>query len=612
VSRYAELFATESRDHLTAMEHALLELEASPADREALDALFRSVHTLKGMGGAMGYEGVSTLSHAMESLLDRVRSGRESLGPASIETLLQATDALASAVSSATSGTASALDLSGLLTRLTVTAPDAPVPAGLREVAIALEPGTPLPGARAQLVVARLGRCARVDHVSPDAATMEQPSFDGRFVVRLTSSEALEVLADAARSAGFVASVEEAIATSRPATPVSVDATWQAGELQAPLQKYVRIESRRLDGLMDLVGELVTMRDRLLSLGTRHADPALDEAIGKTGRLIGELQDGVIGTRLVPVWQVFDRFPRVVREAARVVGKDATLSVEGREIELDRSLLEQVADPLVHLLRNAVDHGIESAEVRVRAGKSPEGRVLLMARRERNSVVIVVADDGGGVNRSKVLAKARRLGWVTDETDTLTDEEVLRIIARPGFSTADRVSEVSGRGVGIDAVLARVRGLGGAVEFSSVEGKGTVFQLRLPVTLAIIPAIIAQVGDESYALPLTHVNETIQPSAGARRTIQGRAVFVLRGQVLPLYSLRTLVGTAGRDGPGQQIVIVEATDRRAALLVDRLAGQQDIVVKSFDLVRGMSAGVSGAAILPDGTAALILDAGGLL
>lgn len=612
MSRYAELFATESRDHLTAIEHALLELEASPGDRGALDALFRSVHTLKGMGGAMGYQAVTTLSHAMETLLDRVRSGNEALVPSSIETLLQATDALSAAVTAATTGGDSALDLSGLLSRLDASRGSPPVLPGSRALSIALEAGTPLPGARAQLIASRLARCARVEALVPPLPEMESAGFDGRFVVHLESPEAFEVLADAARSAGFVASVEEVTAAARPATPVSVDATWQAGDLQAPLQKYIRIESRRLDGLMDLVGELVTMRDRLLALGARHADTALDEALGKTGRLIGELQDGVIGTRLVPVWQVFDRFPRVVREAARAVGKDATLSVEGREIELDRALLEQVADPLVHLLRNAVDHGIEPAAVRVRAGKSAEGRVLLMARRERNSVVIVVADDGGGVDRGKVLAKARRLGWISDETDTLTDDEVLRIIARPGFSTADRVSEVSGRGVGIDAVLARVRGLGGAVEFSSVEGKGTVFQLRLPVTLAIIPAIIAQVGEESYALPLTHVSETMQPAAGARRTIQGRPVFVLRGQVLPLYSLRTLVGAGGRDGAGQQIVIVEATDRRAALLVDRLAGQQDIVVKSFDLVRGMSAGVSGAAILPDGSAALILDAGGLL
>lgn len=611
MSKYAELFATESRDHLTAMEHALLELESAPADRSALDALFRSVHTLKGMGGAMGYGTVSTLSHAMESLLDRVRSGQESLTPPSIETLLQATDALASAVAASTTGRESALDISTLLTRLAV--PAAPAQGTTRVLQIVLDPGTPLPGARAQLIVGRLARVAEIVRVEPDVAGMESAQFTGEFTVQLRSAEAIEVLGDAARAAGFVSSLVEVVPRDEVRqTPLSVDATWNTGDLQAPLQKYVRIESRRLDGLMDLVGELVTMRDRLQVVASRHGDPALDEAVAKAGRLIGELQDGVIGSRLVPVWQVFDRFPRVVREAARAAGKEAVLVVEGREIELDRSLLEQVADPLVHLLRNAVDHGIEPADARVRGGKAVEGRVLLMARRERNSVVVVVADDGRGVDRQRVLAKARRLGWVTDDTEMLSDDEVLRIIARPGFSTAEQVSEVSGRGVGIDAVLAKVRGLGGAVEFSSVEGKGTVFQLRLPVTLAIIPAIIAQVGAESYALPLTHISETVQPAAGALRRVQGRPVFVLRGQVLPLYSLRALVGAAGRDPEGQQIVIVEATDRRAAVLVDRLVGQQDIVVKSFDLVRGMSAGFSGAAILPDGTAALILDAGGLL
>ncbi len=611
MSKYAELFATESRDHLTAMEHALLELESAPGDRAALDALFRSVHTLKGMSGAMGYSAVSTLSHAMESLLDRVRSGEEALATENIETLLQATDALAAAVAAATAGRDSALDLSSLLTRLATRGTVGRTAA--RVLTIVLEAGTPLPGARAQLIVSRLSRVAEVLRVEPDPSAMDKPEFAGTFAVFLHSVEATEVLHDAARAAGYVAQIDEPEAGHiEPSTPASVDLTWNAGDLQAPLQKYVRIESRRLDGLMDLVGELVTMRDRLQVVAGRHADPHLNEAIAKTGRLIGELQDGVIGSRLVPVWQVFDRFPRVVREAARVVGKDAVLVVEGREIELDRSLLEQVADPLVHLLRNAVDHGIEPADVRVRAGKPAEGRVLLMARRERNAVVIVVADDGRGIDRDRVVAKARRLGWVSEDTYQLSDDELLRIIARPGFSTAERVSEVSGRGVGIDAVLAKVRGLGGAMEFSSVDGRGTVFQLRLPVTLAIIPAIIAQVGDESYALPLTHIGETVQPAAGARRTVQGRPVFVLRGQVLPLYSLRALVGAGGRDPDGQQIVIVEATDRRAAVLVDRLVGQQDIVVKSFDLVRGMSAGFSGAAILPDGTAALILDAGGLL
>jgi two-component system chemotaxis sensor kinase CheA len=315
---------------------------------------------------------------------------------------------------------------------------------------------------------------------------------------------------------------------------------------------------------------------------------------------------------MVPVWQVFDRFPRVVRDAARSLNKEVTLTLKGREIELDRALLEQVADPLVHLLRNAVDHGIEPAERRLASGKPAAGHLVLSARRERSAVVISVSDDGAGVDREKVLRKAKKQGFLDDEVQHLNDDEVLRVIARPGFSTADRVTEVSGRGVGIDAVVARIRSLGGAVGFVTRVGAGTTFELRLPVTLAIIPALIAQVGEESYALPLTHVTETLQSARGIVRKVRGRQVLVLRDEILPLLDLRAAVGLPSRDAEGCQIVIVEATDRRAGLVIDRLLGQHEIVVKTFDAVQGAASGFNGATILADGSAALILDVGGFL
>ncbi len=621
MSRYRDLFLSESRDHLTSIEQALVHLEASPGAREPLDAIFRSVHTLKGMAGAMGYQSVAELSHAVESMLEALRSGDARPSAAQVDALLQASDALGQLVAAATEGAPSALDVASLVRRLDagIPAPAAPTPgitrvAGARDVTWHFEAGTPLPGARTLLVEKKLAALGRVHWIAPLPANMDAAAFDGRVTVHLTSGEEAETLVTAVRSCGFVddVSCSAPLEPAEPVRPDVPDAAWTADQLTAPLQSYVRIESRRLDQLMNLAGELMTMRGRLHAVAGRIANPRLDDVVGQAGQLIGELQEAVLGSRLVPVWQVFDRFPRVVRDAARAVGKEATLVIEGREIELDRALLEQVTDPLVHLLRNAVDHGLESPDARPLAGKPRVGRITLMARRERTAVVINVVDDGRGVDRLRVVAKAREAGLISPEEHDVDDRGLLRLLARPGFSTAERVTAVSGRGVGVDAVMARVRALGGSLEFSTVQGRGTVFELRLPLSLAIVPAIIAVCGDESYAIPLTHITETIQCTAGEIRRVRGQRVFVRRDRVMPLRSLRDIVGLGGRDEEGAQVVIVEAAERCGAVLVDRLTGQQDLVVKSFDPVRGMSGAFTGAAVLADGSTALIVDAGGLL
>ena len=617
MSRYRDLFVSESRDHLTAIEHALVRLEADPGQQDQVDSLFRSVHTIKGMAGAMGYAPVAELSHAIESRLEAIRAGANAMDRDTLDLLFEGADALEQLVAAATDG-GSALDTSALLGRLgrsgepavVMAAPRRAPRPGARDVSWSFEPGTPLPAARTTLVTRRLAALGTVVDVAPSDEVMASEAFDGRVVAQLITVEDAETIAAAVRACGFVARVEVGAIHAPEAPPT--EAAWQEGQLTAPLQSYVRIEARRLDQLMNLAGELVTLRGRLHVAATRVGSAQLDAVVDDVHHLVGELQDAVLGTRLVPVWQVFDRFPRVVRDAARTVGKEATLVIEGREIELDRALLEQVADPLVHLLRNAVDHGLEQPEARVAAGKPRVGRVTLQARRERTAVVITVVDDGRGVDRARLLERARSMGWVSADEEELADRDLLRIIARPGVSTADRVTEVSGRGVGVDAVVSRIRALGGTVEFTTVEGRGTVFELRLPLSLAIVPAIIASCGDESYALPLTHITETVQRGAGVVRRVRGRPVFVRRGRVLPLWSLRELVGASGRDPEGSQVVIVEAAERAGAVLVDRLSGQQDLVVKSFDAVRGMTTAISGAAVLADGSTALIVDAGGLL
>jgi two-component system chemotaxis sensor kinase CheA len=378
-------------------------------------------------------------------------------------------------------------------------------------------------------------------------------------------------------------------------------------------QRSVRIDLRRLDTLMNLIGELVITRGRLVQLTGGVDDPALAETVAQTSRLVADLQDEIMTSRMVPVWQVFDRFPRLVRDAARSVGKSVDFTIEGKEVELDRSMLDEVGDPIVHLLRNAIDHGIESPEVRRAQGKPEAGQLTLSAVRDRSAVVIRVTDDGRGIDREKVLRRAKEHGLVDGAKTELTDEELFRIIAQAGFSTADRVTDLSGRGVGIDAVHNRVRALGGSVDMRSAPGRGTTVTLRLPLTLAIVRSLLARLGDETYAIPMTHVSETVELQPAILHTLKGRDVLVLRDEVLPLLRLRQLLGYEGSAPRGvEQVVVVEMAERRAALVVDALIGQQEIVVKQFDGVqRGLTL-FGGATILGDGAPALILDVSSLL
>jgi two-component system, chemotaxis family, sensor kinase CheA len=316
---------------------------------------------------------------------------------------------------------------------------------------------------------------------------------------------------------------------------------------------------------------------------------------------------------MTPVWQVFDRYPRLVRDLARQLDKQVGLRVEGKEIELDRAILDELGDPLVHLLRNAVDHGIEMPAERRRRGKAPEGEIVLSAVRERASVTISIADDGRGIDRDRILQKAKRDGFVDAHLESLSDDQLLRVLARPGFSTAEAVTNVSGRGVGIDVAMTKIRALGGTIEVQTEIGRGSTFILRLPVTLAIVRALIADVAGERYALPLTYVAETVEFGAVPITTVEGREAMVLRDRVVPLVHLRALLGTAtGPLSARRPVVVLQMGERRTGLVVDGMVGQQEIVVKEFDAPAGTLPVFSGATIMGDGVPALILDAGGLV
>ena len=377
--------------------------------------------------------------------------------------------------------------------------------------------------------------------------------------------------------------------------------------------RQIRVDLRRLDALMNQVGELVVAKNRLAVYAAASSDPTLGELSDRLARLVSGTQAEVIAARMTPVGEVFDRFPRLVRDLAHDLGKRIRFEMEGEEIELDRSILDEIGDPLLHLIRNAADHGIEPPGERSAAGKPEEGRLVLSASRERNTVLLRISDDGRGIDRAAILAKARRDGLADASVEALSDELLVRVLAKPGFSTAEAVSGVSGRGVGVDVAMTRVRALGGTLEVRTEPGKGTTFLIRVPLTLAIVRALLADAGGERYAVPLAYIAETVEFDPRAVTSVRDREALLVRDQVIPTVHLRELVSGRAQAAPTRRpTLILEIGERRTALVVDALAGQQDIVVEPFDAPRGMPTFVGGATILADGAPALILDAAALI
>ena len=511
-SRYAELFLTESQEHLSAINHSLLALERAPGAGEPIAALFRGVHTIKGMAATMGYQAVTDLSHELESLLDAVRRQAVRVDASVMDLLFTGTDALERTIQAATTGRPEG-DVSALLARIREVSSASRVPAagagagtaaagaipdaigGVR-VRVRLEPDTPLKGVRVFMILQKAKSLGALLATEPAESILQSGEFEGDFVLVIdTLSPGAEVEA-AIKGAGFVQQAEvlggagamepagarssaelrlgglaigpdtsEMYAGDRLINPdtgelraigdVPMRDSGTASEAVVPHKHTtIRIDLRRLDTLMNLIGELVISRGRLQVIAADARNPALDETLALASRLISDLQAEIMSSRLVPVWQVFDRFPRLVRDAARSTGKNVEFVIEGKDIELDRSMLDEIGEPVVHLLRNAVDHGLETPEERAAAGKPAAGRLRLAALRDRSSVLIRVSDDGRGINRERVLAKAKRQGLIDEAREDLTDEELYTLIARAGFSTTEQVTDLSGRGVGIDVIQA--------------------------------------------------------------------------------------------------------------------------------------------------------------
>lgn len=621
LSRYAALFVTESREQLGTCAQALLEWERHPGAAEPVVSLYRAMHTFKGMAAAMGYSNLTELAHRSESVLDLLRSDPAS-GRELIDLFFRVVDALEQGAAVAVEGGDADLKFGPLLAELDeasvaaaptgswaipalappVVAAAAEVTQAGREVRVTINPGATMRGARALLALRKAEALGTVSGVRPGVTTFDQDDFDGRFRFELASPATDAAVAAVILTAGDVLAVEFAAAEEV-----------GRGQGASERSRQIRIDLRRLDAMMNQVGELVVARGRLVELAEQGDSPELKAVAARIGRVTSDLHGEVTQARLTPVWQVFDRFPRVVRDLARQLGKRVRFEVEGEETQLDRALLDELGEPMIHLLRNAIDHGIEPPAVRKARGKPEEGLIRITASSDRTTVLIRISDDGAGIDRSRILAKAVHGGLATPETADLTDEDLLRVLAQPGFSTAEVVTDVSGRGMGMDAVVSRLRSIGGAVEVTTAPGRGSEFTLRLPMTLAIVRVLLARVGAERYAIPLSGIAETVEFRSDHVAALEGREAYILRDRLVPTVRLRDRLGATGERPPGRSpAVIVEVGERRAVVVVDAVLGQQEIVVEPFDAPKGMLQMFSGATILGDGVPALIVDPAALV
>lgn len=600
LSRYLELYLSESHDHLRALGQGLLALESGRDAHTAVEEAFRAAHTIKGMSATMGFKAVTDICHKLEDRLDDVRAGRLQPTREVIDELLQRADDLEAAIErsatqaqqpEAASAAAPAGTASAPLSELTHA--DGPLVARVQ-----LQPDSPMKAARALILVRSLTKKEWISASEPAEFTEE---FNGELLLKIAPEADLEALREEIRSSPEVVSV----AIEREGAPKKPAAAPSSSPSPSKPARMVRVDQAKLDQLAGGIGELTVLQARLANMAGEEGP--LERVAHRIGLLIAELRDSVLGMRMVPVGDVFDRFPRVVRDAARAVGKEIELRIEGRDIELDRSILDEVVDPLVHLLRNAVDHGVEGPVGRLERNKPPKGLITLRAVRERSSVRIEIEDDGRGINVERVLAKARQAGIpVEPSAETISSDELLKLLAHPGLSTAEQVTEVSGRGVGMDAVVNRVRALGGAIDLTTRPGQGSTFSIRLPITLALAQALHVRVANEDYAIPLTHVAEALRLDRGTIERRNGREMVKLRDDYVPLVRMREVLG-ALESGAETAAVIAEVGERRSALAVDELVGREQILVKEFDGAVGTLPIFSGVTLLDDGRPALVLD-----
>lgn len=586
-------FLAEAEEMLEGLDTYFVQLEANPDDKTLLNEIFRAAHSIKGSAGFIGLNRIVDVAHHAENVLNQLRQGLMRAEPAVVDIILEAMDALKLLVGEVKTGKPVELDIEGLNMKLD----------------LLLQWG--------EDVQTESEREAAGEHVPEEEPT---PAEDSEGVSQEPSLE------DASPS-----TVPQKPGKTEVAVPSSSRTPAAAPEGGAPVpsagevDQTIRVETSRLDNVMNLVGELVLGRNRLVRLSSDIADQAewevrtkdIAEAVTQLSRVTTDLQLAVIKTRMQPIKKVLGKFPRMVRDLSRKMGKEATLELSGEETELDKSVIEEIGDPLVHIIRNAIDHGIESPEDRMRIGKRAEGSIRISAYQEGNSIVIEVSDDGKGIDANRIREKAVSKKLITQaDADRMSDAEALNIIFLPGFSTAEKVTDVSGRGVGMDVVRTNINKINGSVDIRTHPGEGSTFIIRLPLTIAIIQALMVSIGSEVYAVPLQTVVETVKITESDIKTLSGSDVLNLRNQVLPLLRLRDEFKVPMNGEPdarkNRYVVVVQLGSRLLGLVVDRLPYQEEVVIKSMGPFLSGIRGMAGATITGDGKVVLILDVGEIL
>ncbi len=638
-SEYLGMFLAESREHLQTLNLAVIRIEETPDDGDTIDEIFRIAHSLKGMSGTMGFARMAALTHTMEDVFETLRGRTGELERRVIDVLLECLDALEGAVEAIERDGDEQLDPAALIARLSelvgaappaapaaeaVAAPAA-VPAEvaafgadvpLLHVSVKLADDVMMPAVRAYMTLAAVADHGETIWSTPTPDEVD--AFSGAAIEAWVATEhdagtlaaavrAVPDIADVAVAVRAPGAAEPAPSEERPAAAPDASAPVHAAPPARKTSATVRVDAVRLDQLMHFMGELVVHRTRVESLAQGAAIDGLAEAVGDLTRSSQALQALVMQVRMIEVDAVFMRFPRLVRDLSAKMGKQVELILTGRDTELDRTVVDALGDPLVHLVRNSLDHALEPPAERQAAGKPATGVLELSARQAGGNVVITVRDDGRGIDPARVARKAAERGIITaDEAAAVDMPRAIELLFAPGFSTAEQTSDISGRGVGMDVVRSTLRGLGGNVVMTSEQGVGTTVQVRLPLTLAIMPALLVESQTVPFAIPLERVERTVNLAEQTVRSVTGRRMLVLSDGVLPLIDLAEALGYDPAP-EAEFVVIARGAEQRMALVVERLVGQRELVTRPLPAEAGSQSCLSGGAVLSDGTISLIVD-----
>ncbi|MDY0405869.1 chemotaxis protein CheA [Virgibacillus sp. 179-BFC.A HS] len=664
-TQYLDVFIDESNEHLEVLSNQLLSLEKDPQDKTIIEEIFRAAHTLKGMSATMGYQDLADLTHKLENVFDAIRYDRITVQTEMMDVLFTVLEQLHAMVEDISSGGDGKQDIAAVVQQLQAIEDgsglmhatkdenshktDVAVDITLDEYELSIleqsaEQGFHnykihvrlisdclLKGVRAYMVFDALGKLGEIIHSEPSVTELEEENFDDTFTIIFVSKESEDKIKS---SIVNIAEIEQVVienfaADAGKKTSEVVDkkegSPSQAAEKgngntshQAPAagHKTIRVNTEKLDSLMNLFEEMVIDRSRLEQISSEVNHKELQETVEHMSRISGDLQDIILSMRMVPIEQVFSRFPRMIRKLARELDKNITLEISGADTELDRTVIDEIGDPLVHLLRNAIDHGIETPEQRKSKGKSEQGTINLRAYHSGNHVFIEIVDDGAGINKEKVIQKAIENHIITaDQKHALTDQEAFELIMESGFSTADKISDISGRGVGLDVVRSKIESLGGSVIIHSEHEKGSKFIIQLPLTLSIIAALLVKLQTEIYAIPLSTIVETAIIRKQDILSAHQKKVIDFRGSVVPLVFLKDIFHVPAQEAPETDflsVVIIKKGEKMAGLVVDTFIGQQEIVLKSLGNYLTEVFAISGATILGNGKVALIIDSNALI